>query len=207
MVCGAITLVSNATVGTRGNLPRRRTSSARTTTTRPKRNYARALRFEVLNDWHESRWMAGPIRRRGVDAQPLCGSQHRCNREWLRATCGIGGMVGFPRGEWWIRRRVGGAYVGSVRRHASAIASRHRHSRGAPHARGGDRIIMFETGRQPGGRERHRFIATRGKSGLHWVRCQATPGRHRPSAGPTTESATENTPPTALEETRTNGQG
>src|SRR5215472_8870725 len=45
----------------------------------------------------------------------------------------------------------------------------------------------------------------RGKSGLHWARCQVTPGRHRLRSGETTDSATENTPPT-LAATRV-GQG
>src|SRR6185312_6255280 len=38
-------------------------------------------------------------------------------------------------------------------------------------------------------------LEDRGKSGLHWARCQVTPGRrrHLPKA---TDSATENTPPT-----------
>src|SRR5690242_7531689 len=65
---------------------------------------------------------------------------------------------------------------------------------------------IFETGRPPGGRGRQ-VIAARGKSGLHWARCQTTPGRREASAEPTTDSATESTPPTAFEETLTTGKG
>jgi len=44
----------------------------------------------------------------------------------------------------------------------------------------------------------------RGKSGLHWARCQVTPGRQRRELL-ATDSATENTPPTRL--ARGGGQG
>ena len=40
--------------------------------------------------------------------------------------------------------------------------------------------------------------AARGKSGLHWARCQVTPGLIATgNRGDGTDSATENTPPTA----------
>src|SRR4029077_5473787 len=101
----------------------------------------------------------------------------------------------------------GGADVGSVRGHASAMASRKRHSRGR-------RARVKATGSLYLKQVANRVVA----SGIVSSPLEESPGSIGRAArqhlgvtgalaGPTTESATENTPPTALEETRMTGQG